>query len=134
MYEIILIVLVSIIVLLLVANNFRLFLKNRKMLETLIQSFVERNALEEMIKTQSLSEEKPIDQTEGFIKFLSESREWAFNYIEDVQQEIVRFGEILSKANSLTKDNSLNKVLVEYEGLKKFLPDPRENNVQGENK
>ncbi len=134
MYEILLIILVSIIILLLVANNFRLFRKNKKALAALIEVYVERNALEDMIKDQAIAEEKPIDQTEGFIKFLSESREWAFNYIEDVQQEIVRFGEILSKANSLTKDNSLNKVLVEYEGLKKFLPDPRENNVQGENK
>ncbi len=132
MYEIILIVLVSIIVLLLVANNFRLFLKNRKMLETLIQSFVERNALEEMIKTQSLSEEKPIDQTEGFIKFLSESREWAFNYIENVQQEITKFGTALDEAKSLTKDAALKKILAGYEELKKFLPELRENNVQGE--
>ncbi len=132
MYEIILIVLVSIIVLLLVANNFRLFLKNRKMLETLIQSFVERNALEEMIKTQSLSEEKPIDQTEGFIRFLSESREWAFNYIENVQQEITKFGTALDEAKSLTKDAALKKILAGYEELKKFLPELRENNVQGE--
>jgi hypothetical protein len=132
MYEVILIVLVSIIVLLLIANNFRLFFKNRKMLETLIQSFVERNALEDMIKTQAVSEEKPIDQTEGFIKFLSESREWAFNYIEDVQQEITKFGVVLSEAKSLAKDAALKKILAGYEELKKFLPDLRENNVQGE--
>lgn len=134
MYEILLIILVSIIILLLAANNYRLFLKNKKALAALIEVYVERNALEDMIKDQAIAEEKPIDQTEGFIKFLSESREWAFDYIENVQQEIIRFGEILDKANSLTKDNSLNKVLAEYEGLKKFLPDPRENNVQGENK
>lgn len=134
MYEVILIVLVSVIVLLLIANNVRLFLKNRKMLETLIQSFVERNALEDMIKTQALAEEKPIDQTEGFIKFLSESREWAFNYIENVQDEITKFGAVLDEAKSQTKDAALKKILAGYEELKKFLPDLRENNVQGENK
>lgn len=134
MYEIMLIVLVSVIVLLLIANNVRLFLKNRKALEALIQSFVERDALEQMIKSQALSVEKPIDQTEGFIKFLSESREWAFNYIENVQDEITKFGVVLEEAKSQTKDAALKKILAGYEELKKFLPDLRENNVQGENK
>jgi hypothetical protein len=122
------------IVLLLIANNVRLFLKNRKALEALIQSFVERDALEQMIKSQALSGEKPIDQTEGFIKFLSESREWAFNYIENVQDEITKFGVVLEEAKSQTKDAALKKILAGYEELKKFLPDLRENNVQGENK
>lgn len=133
MYEVILIVLVSIIVLLLIANNVRLFLKNRKVLEALIKSFLERDALENMIKEQALAEEKPIDQTEGFIKFLSESREWAFNYIENVQDEITKLGAVLEEAKSQTKDAALKRILAEYEELKKFLPEARENNVQGEN-
>jgi hypothetical protein len=29
-----------------------------------------------------------LTQTDGFVKFISESRDWAFNYIEDVQQSI----------------------------------------------
>lgn len=29
-----------------------------------------------------------IEKTDGFIKFLSESRDWAFEYIENVQQAI----------------------------------------------
>jgi hypothetical protein len=29
-----------------------------------------------------------IEQTDGFVKFISDSREWAFDYIESVQQSI----------------------------------------------
>lgn len=39
---------------------------------------------EELDKRDNVS----IEQTDGFVKFLSESRDWAFNYIEDVQQSI----------------------------------------------
>lgn len=39
---------------------------------------------EELDKRDNVS----IEQTDGFVKFLSESRDWAFDYIENVQQSI----------------------------------------------
>jgi hypothetical protein len=32
--------------------------------------------------------EKALETNDDFIKFVSDSRDWAFNYIEDVQQAI----------------------------------------------
>jgi hypothetical protein len=47
--------------------------------------------LEEAIKN---TDEKKIEQTEGFLKFVSESRDWAFQYIERVQIAIKNFQNI----------------------------------------
>ncbi len=68
-------------------------------------------------------ESKSIEQTDGFVKFLSESRDWAFKYIEDVQQAI---GAVkVSASYGKVSEESLEKLL-------SFLPEQQgENNEQG---
>ena len=68
---------------------------------------------EELDKRDNVS----IEQTDGFVKFLSESRDWAFNYIEDVQSSI--------KSLKDAKDNGKN-TRAELNKLFKFLPDNKE--------
>lgn len=70
---------------------------------------------EELDKRDNVS----IEQTDGFVKFLSESRDWAFDYIENVQNSIqqlknsVESGyeieEELAKLFSLLPNNEENK-------------------------
>ena len=43
--------------------------------------------MEELVKKQDV---KKIEETDGFLKFVTESREWAFKYIEDVQSAIIK--------------------------------------------
>jgi hypothetical protein len=78
---------------------------------------------------------------ENFIKFLSDSRDWAFTYIEDVQNGLTKFVEqvdpsinyflefsTLSEGHPL--HNSMKKISIAYQDLKKFLPnDPEINNT-----
>ena len=48
---------------------------------------------------QDLLEEKDsnsIEQTDGFLKFVSESRDWAFSYIESVQEALSVFDKKIS--------------------------------------
>jgi hypothetical protein len=64
-------------------------LKNRKLSKEVLQLKLDKLALlnsleKEIEKNQSHS----LENTDGFVKFLSESRDWAFKYIEDVQQAI----------------------------------------------
>jgi hypothetical protein len=61
-----------------------------------------------------------IEQTDGFLKFVSESRDWAFKYIEDVQKAIAEFS-VYEK--DLVIGNNSSKVVEAYSNLKKFLPD-----------
>jgi hypothetical protein len=44
--------------------------------------------IQALLKELEKREDKSIEQTDGFVKFLSESRDWAFEYIENVQQAI----------------------------------------------
>lgn len=37
-----------------------------------------------------------LEKTDGFLKFVSESRDWAFSYIEDVQDKLSEFDKKIS--------------------------------------
>lgn len=75
---------------------------------------------------------------ENFIKFLSDSRDWAFEYIEEFQAGLDEFvssiepeinyfkeyGDLMSMSPNYY---SLKKIVEEYEKLKKLLPKEVEN-------
>ena len=74
--------------------------------------------------------------TQNFIKFLSDSRDWAYQYIEDVQGGIKKFmNEVEPQLDYYNKygivvdgmipphDFALKKISKEVEELKKFLPE-----------
>ena len=88
----------------------------------LLQSIVDKMEVlkklgEEIDKTSAL------DHNEAFIKFLSQSREWAFGYIEDAQEKLIRFDAVFESAMS-SKDPSkqLNKLKTAYKEIKTLLP------------
>ena len=68
---------------------------------------------------------KPIEETEGFLKFVSESRDWAFQYIEDVQNSIEEYRKI-ADVIPLSKDMSVQQaeqLSAAYDRLMSFLPE-----------
>lgn len=70
----------------------KLRLKNRKLAAELLQATLDQNILltklaEELKKKEDVS----IEKTDGFLKFISESRDLAFQYIEEMQEALVRF-------------------------------------------
>jgi hypothetical protein len=71
---------------------------------------------------------------ENFIKFLSDSRDWAYEYIEDVQSglkkfvneiepEIAYFDEYGLVGDAYPHYHSMKKISQEYKELKKLLPE-----------
>jgi hypothetical protein len=70
-------------------DNVRVRIKSKKLNKEIEKSIIEYFILaqkhEELAKNNS---NKEIEQTDGFLKFLSESRDWAFEYIEKVQKSI----------------------------------------------
>ena len=71
---------------------------------------------------------------ENFIKFLSDSRDWAYEYIEDVQEsissfvsevepEIAYFDEYGLVGDAYPHYHSMKKISQAYKELKKVLPD-----------
>jgi hypothetical protein len=71
---------------------------------------------------------------EDFLKFISDSRDWAYTYIEDVQDslnkfitdiepEIMYFDEYSDLMAAEPNYNSMKKISGAYKELKKLLPD-----------
>ena len=70
---------------------------------------------------------------ENFIKFLSDSRDWAYEYIQDIQEgvtnfvnevesEIAYFDEYGEVGSAYPHYHSMKKISSEYKKLKKLLP------------
>jgi hypothetical protein len=76
--------------------------------------------LDEIVKLQDENDNLKILESDGFIKFLSESREWAFDFIEDFQATLSSLDDALDKSDK-------DKILEEFAKLRKFLPDHQNN-------
>lgn len=61
-------------------------------------------------------DKEALTQTDGFVKFLSESRDWAFQYIEDVQVAIKSLQDAKASADRTATKNSIERL---YEFLPK---------------
>ena len=79
----------------LIITNISTRLQNNKLKATLKQEVVDRAiVMEEMKKLMEELDGKSSNQNEGFLKFVSESRDWAFQYIERVQISIKKFQDV----------------------------------------
>lgn len=112
-----------------------LALKNRRLAVELLQSTMDHNIIltkfaEELKKKEDVSVEK----TDGFLKFISESRDMAFQYIEAVQAALATFKSKVEPKlkysntyGTATGPTAHTKVLEEislaYEELKKIMPE-----------
>ena len=101
--------------------------------------FVDMMLLEKLINDIEDSKIKTYESVhkENFIKFLSDSRDWAYQYIEDVQAGLTTFidqtepeinyfkeyGDTMSLAPNYY---SMKKIAEEYEKLKALLPKEEE--------
>ena len=90
--------------------------------------------LEELSKELSTRE---LSETDGFVKFISQSRDWAFEYIEEVQKALVEFDkEVSPQLKWANTDGTLDgetvhtntiKIISEaYDKLKSVLPENTE--------
>ncbi len=109
-------------------------LRNLKM--SFAKVFLENVTLTEYAdKAKSLKELSENDvHRENFIKFLSDSRDWAFTYIEDVQNGLTKFVEEIDPSINYFSDfstmsegnplhNEMKIISNAYKDLKKFLPE-----------
>ena len=79
----------------LIITNISTRLQNNKLKATLNQEVIDRAiVMEEMKKLMEELDGKSSNQNEGFLKFVSESRDWAFQYIERVQISIKKFQDV----------------------------------------
>lgn len=93
-----------------------------------------KTELDTLNKENSLRE---LSESEGFVRFLSNSREWAFAYIEQVQSALKEFDETITPITDWTEtygsaiqDNVFRDRLLEislaYKKLQSLLPKDNE--------
>lgn len=76
----------------LIITNIHTRLQNNKLKANLTQESIDRAVvMQEMQKLMAEIDTKNSNQNDGFLKFVSESREAAFKYIEEVQAAINEF-------------------------------------------
>ena len=105
----------------------------------LIENYIAKEAaIGALLKTKNSS--SSIDNEmhkENFIKFLSDSRDWAFGYIEEVQSELEKFIkeiepeiEYFDEYGVVGSEHpnyySMKKISKAYKDVKKLLPDERQ--------
>jgi hypothetical protein len=91
--------------------------RNKKLSAELALLNIERVAFASHIdQLETAKESGSVEGTQGFLRFISESRDWAFEYIEDVQQALYAYDIALS----LNDAEILNEA---YKKLISFLPD-----------
>jgi hypothetical protein len=116
----------------LMVSNIRLKIKTSTLTLQLLESRISNNIIIDKAK-QEIENEKKIEDSEGFLKFVSDSRDWAFLYIEEVQTALQKFDknagsqiEYFNKFSNLTEGQPLHDILIEiskeYIDLKKLLP------------
>lgn len=99
-----------------------------------LAEFALRAALLEQGVKKALDNAPAIENSEGFLRFVSESRDWAFKYIEDVQEslgkfiieiepEINYFDEYGVVGSAYPHYYSMKKISDAYKELKKVMPE-----------
>lgn len=115
-FEIFLVALVIVMSAGFVAEEIRLRLKVKNLIDGVVKLTLDLSVLEkELAETPFTPAE-----TDSFIKFLSDSREWAFTYIEDVQASLVELKDSMEAGDEA-------RINASYAKLMTFLPEKMSN-------
>jgi len=102
----------SLVILLITIDDIRMRFKYRQMFKSSLQLSIDKLTL--MKKFEELSNEndaKTVEQSEGFLKFVSQSRDWAFTYIEDVQAALTDYDNALATKDAIAINESYVKLM-----------------------
>lgn len=131
--EIIAYIIATIAVGLLITNSVLNKRRRRDTAEMMFYTHLENELLKKEVQEQKQNvENAKLATDDSFVKFLSESRQWAFDYIESVQSSIQQFRASVEKSaayyeraghvvDSVHK-NSLETFVNAYRELEKILP------------
>lgn len=108
--DIIVYIIVSIIITLLIVSNIVLGLKRRNLIATVAQLTLDRELLiKKLEKSIEKENQQELEGSDGFVRFISESRDWAFSYIDSVQSAITDLA--LSRNDNIKLELAINKLI-----------------------
>jgi hypothetical protein len=113
------------------AFAFLFYIQKKKNIQIIAQT-IELLMLQEAQQEQNKTDKEK--SNEDFLKFVSDSRDWAYQYIEDVQEslnkfiidiepEIAYFDEYGIVGSAFPHYHSMKKISEAYKELKKLLPE-----------
>lgn len=113
-----------------------LYVHTLRKLKLITDAFAKLFVLYNTSQSEEVTKEDYDVHRESFIKFLSDSREWAFSYIEEVQSGLKKFIdnvepelEYYNQYGAVVEgmipphDNALKKISQEFIDLKRLLPE-----------
>lgn len=125
--EVILYVLTSVVFAILAFGMITLAVRSRKLSNLLVKSNVENVALKEKLaEVTAIGENKKLEHTEGFVKFISDSRNWAFDYIEDAQKAIAELKEYFESVGMKGTEEEQAELIDRLNHVFSFLPEDSE--------
>lgn len=87
----------SVVITILVVDNISIRIRRRRLATQMMQLALDKvSLLNEIGKLTEQQQSTSIEQTDGFLKFISDSRDWAFGYIEEVQAALAAFDKKMS--------------------------------------
>lgn len=108
-------------------------LKNKKQTKLITQLTFDRMEILSKLGEMSMKQQAgEIEQTDGFMKFISESRNWAFEYIEDVQDALEAYDKAVNGL-PVPRDISVEQaaqISNAYETLMSFLPKENDGTIR----
>ena len=139
--DLIIFIVFSTLIVFLAAYVLKLSMRKRRLILEIVQLQIDKQILthrlkEEMEKRNSAD----IENTDGFLKFISQSRDWAFDYIEQVQAALLEFKNkvepqiLYAKTYGTTVGESTHSIIVDkisdaYDDLVKVMPENSTDNV-----
>ena len=122
------------LIIVLVYRNFRAKVLFKELSEMYIQSLADKMLLEKRVEElyQDIENLK-LQNSDGFLKFLSDSRDWAFNYIELTQKSLKEFADVIEPAITWSEtygitvhenahSDKIKQISEAYRKLKEVLP------------
>jgi hypothetical protein len=131
-------IVMSVVITALVIDNIVVRVKRRRLVSQVVQLALDKVALlNEIGKLTEQNQSKEIEQTDGFLKFVSESRDWAFSYIEEVQDALKAFDKKMAPLLEYSTtfgsvvpshlDSTIEMIDAAYKDLLKVLPKETDN-------
>jgi len=117
----------------LVFYSAKLKIDKKKTFRGVLQLMIDKDILMKELAEAKIEAQKLSSPDDGFVKFLSESRVWAYEYIESAQKEIQEVvsaidaeKDLLSETKQIRKaelEDILNRIIKHSDRLKAILPE-----------
>lgn len=121
--DLVIMVALTVLAVLAVVDDIRQRIKLNTVIASLSQQIIDNLAIQKALQDEQASHEQTkLQNTDGFVKFLSDSREQAFDYIEKMQDELTVLITDLEQLSPDIGEFQSKKISAAVREIKSMLP------------